>query len=87
VARLEASQAALLARLESALGEAEDHRDALAERLAALNEELEGVVAGRDDEREREDAMAARLAALEAEIGELRRTQLALSAQLEALRP
>ncbi|QTF91122.1 hypothetical protein [Halomonas sp. BM-2019] len=72
---------------EAGEGEAETHRDALAERLAALNEDLEGVIADRDDEREREDARAARLAALEAEIGELRRTQLALSARLEALRP
>lgn len=73
VARDEARQAEGITRLE--------------ERLAALGGELEALAEARDDETQREDALAARLAALEVEIGELRRTQLAVSARLEALRP
>lgn len=73
-----------LTRIEDQLQERLD--EALA-RLSRLGEEVEALAASRDDESERIAAMDDRVAALALDIGELRRAQLALSAQLEALRP
>ncbi|MEQ5802147.1 hypothetical protein [Halomonas sp. H10-9-1] len=61
--------------------------EALQARVASLADTLEGVDEAREDDRQQQDALRQRLVALEAEAGELRRSQLALSARLEALRP
>ncbi|MBF7052461.1 hypothetical protein IOC61_03900 [Halomonas sp. KAO] len=74
--RLAAAQEMQAARLET-----------LQERVAALADALEGAGEAREDRQQQEDALRSRLAALEADIGEMRRSQLALSARLEALRP
>ncbi|MBE0489040.1 MAG: hypothetical protein IBX53_08150 [Halomonas sp.] len=85
--RLASDQQVLADRLDESEAAAERERQTLEERLATLGAEVEALAEARDDERRSDDAMAARLAALEMEIGELRRTQLAFSARLEALRP
>ncbi|WP_299232770.1 hypothetical protein [uncultured Halomonas sp.] len=74
--QLAAAQEAQLARLET-----------LQERVAALADALEGAGEAREDRQQQGDALRSRLAALETDIGEMRRSQLALSARLEALRP
>lgn len=84
---LRESLAALESRLAATREAGEEARDALERRLAALDEAVEGVAEAREDSRQERDALRTRLAALEAEAGELRRSQLALSARLEALRP
>ncbi|WP_290799045.1 hypothetical protein [Halomonas sp.] len=84
---LAADQQALAERLVTSREAAERERQVLEERLAALGREVEALAEAGDDERSIDDALAARLASLEMEIGELRRTQLAFSARLEALRP
>lgn len=61
--------------------------DTLQARIATLTETLEGVDEAREDGQQQQGALRQRQTALEAEIGELRRSQLALSARLEALRP
>ncbi|MCA1770932.1 MAG: hypothetical protein LC652_13665, partial [Halomonas sp.] len=87
----QARESRRLAELDERLTEsrdvAEGERQILEERLAALGRAVEALAESSDDDRADDDAMAARLASLEMEIGELRRTQLALSARLEALRP
>ncbi|MGJ7461746.1 hypothetical protein ACR80S_11650 [Halomonas sp. MA07-2] len=85
--RLASDQQALADRLDESEAGAERERQTLEERLTALGAEVEALAEAGDDERRDDDALAARLAALEMEIGELRRTQLAFSARLEALRP
>ncbi|WP_299310787.1 hypothetical protein [uncultured Halomonas sp.] len=84
---LAAEQEALAQRLEGVEVQGAERIARLEERLAALGGELEALAEARDDETQEDDALAARFAALEGEIGELRRTQLAVSARLEALRP
>lgn len=84
---LAADQQAIAERLVTSREGAERERQVLEERLAALGREVEALAEAGDDERSNDDALAARLASLEMEIGELRRTQLAFSARLEALRP
>lgn len=84
---LAAEQEALAQRLRRVEEQGPASIAHLEERLAALGGELEALAEARDDEAQEDDALAARFAALEGEIGELRRTQLALSARLEALRP
>ncbi|TDB05525.1 hypothetical protein [Halomonas marinisediminis] len=74
--RLAAAQEAQLARLET-----------LQARVATLADALEGAGEAREDRQQQQDALRSRLAALETDIGEMRRSQLALSARLEALRP
>lgn len=61
--------------------------ETLQARVATLADTLEGVGEAREDEQQQQGALRQRQTALEAEIGELRRSQLALSARLEALRP
>lgn len=92
LARLEAAQGELATahgELEERLTREErllqERLDELAARVAELGEEVEAAATSRDDTRERTDAMAGRLGALEAELRELRRSQLALSARIEAL--
>ena len=84
---LAAEQEALAQRLRRVEEQGPASIAHLEERLAALGGELEALAEARDDEAQEDDALVARFAALEGEIGELRRTQLALSARLEALRP
>lgn len=84
---LAADQQAIAERLVTSREGTERERQVLEERLAALGREVEALAEAGDDERSNDDALAARLASLEMEIGELRRTQLAFSARLEALRP
>lgn len=74
--RLAAAQEAQLARLET-----------LQERVTALAATLEAAGEAREDGQQQRDALRSRLTALEAEVGDMRRSQLALSARLEALRP
>lgn len=54
--------------------------------LSDLADDVEALATARDDERERAEALEARLADLQAELRELRQSQLAMNAQLEALR-
>ncbi len=89
-----------LATLESAQGRQAERLDALADRhdsladrvdasretLAALGDDVEALTASRDDERERTSALEERLTDVQAELRELRQSQLAMNAQLEALR-
>lgn len=85
--RLEEARDELARRLDRHEQAAERERESLQARLDELGETLEAGNAARDDEQERMDALAERMRSLEAELGELRRAQLALSARLEALRP
>ncbi|GHE19566.1 hypothetical protein [Halomonas urumqiensis] len=77
--------------LEERITETEDslgsRLDELAARLATLDDALEEADTSRDDIEQRSAATADRISALASEIGELRRSQLALSAQIEALQP
>lgn len=75
------------ARLDELQAEQHSRLEELQARVASLAETLEGVDEAREDDRQQRDALRQRLSALEAEAGELRRSQLALSARLEALRP
>ncbi|MCE9662392.1 hypothetical protein LY622_02965 [Halomonas sp. M5N1S17] len=72
--RTRSQEAELIAQLES-----------VTERLDALNEELEGLASGQQEHQETVSGLQNRLTAMEAELIELRQTQLALSAGLEAL--
>ncbi|MDY7117192.1 hypothetical protein RAN53_12630 [Halomonas sp. SSL-5] len=81
------NQAAVEERLADGQAEQRSRLEELQARVAALAETLEGVDEAREDDRQQWDALRQRLTALEAEAGELRRSQLALSARLEALRP
>ncbi len=74
------------ARLDELQAEQRSRLEELQARVASLVETLEGVDEAREDEGQQRDALRQRLSALEAEAGELRRSQLALSARLEALR-
>jgi chromosome segregation ATPase len=85
VADLAERQAVLEERLEEDEARLAERIDALADRQDGLAGELEDVLASRDDARERSDEQTDRLEALDGELGELRRGQIALSAQLEAL--
>ncbi|WP_416140668.1 hypothetical protein ACM26W_09955 [Halomonas sp. HK25] len=85
--RLEADQQALSERLAETEEATEREWQGLEARLVALGEEVEALASARDDDRRDDDALTARITGLAVEIGELRRTQLALSARLEALRP
>ncbi len=87
IERLAADQQTLSERLAESREAAERERQTLEERLAALGREVEALAEARDDETRDDEVLAARLASLEMEVGELRRTQLAFSARLEALRP
>lgn len=87
LARLEQAQAALEERLTEEARAREERVEALAASLAGVAAEVEAAGGSRDDGAQRLEALTGRLGALEAEIGELRRAQLALSARLEALRP
>ncbi|MCK2183187.1 hypothetical protein [Halomonas getboli] len=89
VAGLESARQRDVERL-SALG---DRQQALTSRLddvrdtlASLTDDVEGLTASRDDGRERAADLEARLEDAQAELRELRQYQLALNAQLEALR-
>ncbi len=82
-----AEQQALAERLDERETQARESIDAFEQALADLAAELEALAAARDDDRQNAQARAARLTALELDVSELRRTQLALSARLEALRP
>ncbi|MFG6137038.1 hypothetical protein [Halomonas sp. B23F22_10] len=82
-----------LAALESTQqGEAErqqalDERlDGAVEALSELSDDVEALSSSSDDEREQTAALEERLADLQAELRELRQSQLAMNAQLEALR-
>ena len=79
--------AALETSLAATQAEQDSRLEALQARLATLAESLEGLAGAREGDGQQQDALRQRQAALEAEIGELRRSQLALSARLEALRP
>lgn len=59
---------------------------ALAARLTPLEGQVEDAVGSRDDERQRMDALERKLQEMGTELRELRQSQLALNAQLEALR-
>ncbi len=74
-------------RLDELQAEQRSRLEELQARVASLAETLEGVDEAREDDGQQRDALRQRLSALEAEAGELRRSQLALSARLEALRP
>ncbi len=78
---------ALEERLTGLEGQLQERLDEALARLSRLGTEVEALTASRDDDSERIAAMDGRVAALASDIGELRRAQLALSAQLEALRP
>ncbi|NAW34908.1 hypothetical protein [Halomonas alimentaria] len=80
-------QAAVEESLADGQAEQRSRLEELQARVASLAETLEGVDEAREDDRQQRDALRQRLSALEAEAGELRRSQLALSARLEALRP
>lgn len=73
-----------LTRLE---GQLQERLDEAVARLSRLSEEVEALDSTREDESERIAAVDDRVAALASDLGELRRAQLALSAQLEVLRP
>ncbi|MDX1465895.1 MAG: hypothetical protein R3215_09375, partial [Halomonas sp.] len=55
-------------------------------RLTALDDQVEAVSGSRDDVRQRMEALESGLQEMGAGLRELRQSQLALSAQLEALR-
>ncbi|MGM0915320.1 MAG: hypothetical protein ACQEXC_16465 [Pseudomonadota bacterium] len=74
-------------RLDELQAEQRSRLEELQARVASLAETLEGVDEAREDDGQQRDVLRQRLSALEAEAGELRRSQLALSARLEALRP
>lgn len=76
--RLDVQEAQLQRALDEQADTFQEEVAELANALAALSAEVDPSDA---------QARAARLTALELELGELRRTQLALSARLEALRP
>jgi chromosome segregation ATPase len=78
---------ALEERLTSIEVQLQDRIDEAQARLSGLGTEVEALASSQDDGGERIAAMDGRVAALASDIGELRRAQLALSAQLEALRP
>ncbi len=83
----------LATALEELEGRLDDHRDAQQSRLASLEEALgtleddvEALAGSRDDEQERIATLGNRLRDVESGLRELRQAQLAMSAQLEALR-
>lgn len=72
--RAQAREAELISQLEG-----------VTERLGVFNNELEGLATGQQEHQETVSGLQNRLTAMEAELIELRQTQLALSAGLEAL--
>ncbi|MCE9684236.1 hypothetical protein [Halomonas alkalisoli] len=84
-ALLEQELAALDERTRSREAELIGQLESVTERLDALNEELEGLASGQQEHQETVSRLQNRLTAMEAELIELRQTQLALSAGLEAL--
>ncbi|SFU28886.1 hypothetical protein [Halomonas korlensis] len=83
IATLETEQSMLEERLASTQRQLEDFNN----RQSQLAEAIESVESSREAEQQRSNATDARLDILEDELAELRRGQLALSAQLEALQP
>jgi chromosome segregation ATPase len=83
----EVPASALEERMTRIEGQLQERLDEALARLSGLGTEVEALTSSRDDDSERIAAMDGRVAALASDIGELRRAQLALSAQLEALRP
>ncbi|RTR05086.1 hypothetical protein [Halomonas nitroreducens] len=93
LASLEADRQATRARLAGLQARLEEHADAAATRLSALEErttaladEVEALTGAGDDAQGRVASLEARLADMQTELRELRQSQLALNAQLEALR-
>ena len=84
-ARLEQELSALDERTQSQEAELIGQLESVTERLDALNEELEGLASGQQEHQETVSGLQNRLTAMEAELIELRQSQLALSAGLEAL--
>ncbi|RCV87428.1 hypothetical protein [Billgrantia montanilacus] len=82
---LEQELAALDERSQALEAELNRQLEGVAERLEALNDEVEGLVTGQQENQETVSGLRNRLTAMEAELIELRQTQLALSAGLEAL--
>ncbi|MCG6657106.1 hypothetical protein HOP52_04850 [Halomonas campisalis] len=76
----------LQALVERRQGEQEERLEALSAEYRALADELEAQAASHEDEQEAVVALQGRLTAMEGELRELRQSQLALSAGLEALR-
>ncbi|WP_372609519.1 hypothetical protein [Halomonas sp.] len=83
----EVPASALEERMTRIEGQLQERLDEALARLSGLGTEVEALTSSRHDDSERIAAMDGRVAALASDIGELRRAQLALSAQLEALRP
>ncbi|RDB43312.1 hypothetical protein DU490_08190 [Halomonas sp. DQ26W] len=77
--------AALDERTQAREAELNRHLEGVAERMEPLNVELEALVTDQQEHQETVSRLRNRLTAMEAELIELRQTQLALSAGLEAL--
>ncbi|EWH03120.1 hypothetical protein [Halomonas sp. BC04] len=84
-AQLEQEMAALHADIQRQESELTGQLESVAERIDALNEDLDGLASGQQAHLETVSGLQNRLTAMEAELIELRQTQLALSAGLEAL--
>ncbi|MDN3555118.1 hypothetical protein [Halomonas maura] len=78
--------AGLQARLEQHADRADARLDDLEKDMTALGNELEAMAGAGEDARGRVASLAARLADIQTELRDLRQSQLALNAQLEALR-
>lgn len=72
-------------RIQAQEAELNHQFEGVAERLDGLSVELEGFASGQQEHQETVSGLRNRLTAMEAELIELRQTQLALSAGLEAL--
>lgn len=84
-ALLEQELATLDERTRSQEAELIGQLESVTDQLDTLNEELEGLASGQQEHQETVSGLRNRLTAMEAELIELRQTQLALSAGLEAL--
>lgn len=84
--RLNDTQDALEQRLGQSVRDIDERLETLSTQVVTLEEALDAASASRDDDSLME-ALSDRIRVLETDIGELRRSQLALSARLEALRP
>ncbi|MBB3229924.1 hypothetical protein [Halomonas stenophila] len=78
--------AGLQARLEQHADRAASRLDDLEKDMTALGDEVEALAGAGEDARGRVASLAARLADMQTELRDLRQSQLALNAQLEALR-
>ncbi len=54
--------------------------------MSGLEDEIEALTGSREDARNQASTLSSRLEEMQTELRDLRQTQLALSAQLEALR-